>query len=204
MASPEADSGTTASVSHSDVPTTSADVQPVAVGERAPNALLRDKDGNSIALEDVYTSAPTVLIFYRGGWCPYCNTHLGKLATIEDELKNAGYQVVAISPDAPESLRSTHDKTAGKVQLLSDSKAAAAKAFGLAFRFPEETVSMYTDKYKIDLEKSAGGETHHILPAPAAFLIGQDGVIRYRFYSPDYRKRVDEKELLQEAQRSNR
>ena len=47
---------------------------------------------------------------YRGSWCPYCNTQLSEIASIEDELKKLGYQIVAISPDKPESLNVTETK----------------------------------------------------------------------------------------------
>lgn len=183
----------------SDTPTTAADVTPVKVGQKAPDATVATPEGESVQLADIYSSAPTVLIFYRGGWCPYCNTHLGKLALIEDELTDAGYQVVAISPDAPESLIQTRDKVQAQYQLLSDKSADAIKAFGLAYRMPDDLIDTYKTKYKIDLEKWAGGQTHHLLPVPAAYVIKRDGTIVYAYWNPDYKQRINNEDLLKAA-----
>jgi len=185
-----------------DVPTTATAARPKQQGDKAPDATVRDSAGREIRLFDVFTSAPTVLIFFRGGWCPYCNTHLGKLATIEDELKQAGYQVVAITPDAPEKLAADAAKAKVGYTLLSDSQAEAICSYGLAFRVAPDVVSLYKDKYKIDLEQWSGGETHHILPVPAAYVIGRDATIKFAFSDPDYKKRVNEQELLAAAKKA--
>jgi peroxiredoxin len=182
-----------------DVATTAADVNPVKRGEKAPDARLLTPEGEAVQLNDLYSSAPTVLIFYRGGWCPYCNTHLSKLALIEDELTSAGYQVVAVSPDAPEFLQQTQGKTKANYQLLSDQSADAIKAFGLAFKMPEDLLDTYKSKYQIDLEKWAGGKTHHLLPVPAAYVIKRDGTIVYAHWNADYKQRINNDELLKAA-----
>lgn len=181
------------------VATAPTNTKPLGSGSKAPDVQVFDRNGNAVMLGDVYSSAPTVVIFYRGGWCPYCNTHLRKLATIEDDLTSAGYQIVAISPDAPKYLNETAGKAKANYTLLSDSSAKAIRAFGLAFRVDDPTVSLYRDKYKIDLEMWAGDQGHHILPVPAAYIVDREGTIRYAYTNPDYKARIDEKELLQQA-----
>lgn len=182
-----------------DLPTTATAVKPVGVGQKAPDAEVMNSQGEKVRLADVLSSRPTVLIFYRGGWCPYCNVHLGKLATVEKELAAAGYQVVAVSPDLPQYLRHTAGEQKVNYTLLSDPDVNAARVFGLAFEVDEETVKRYlTFKNPIDLEKRSG-RTHHALPVPAAFVIDEAGTIRYAYSSPDYKTRVDEKELLEAA-----
>lgn len=178
--------------------TTSTEIKPVLAGEQAPDAIVFDADGNRVNLVDIYSSGPTMLIFYRGGWCPYCNTHLGKLAEAESKIKALGYQIYAISPDSPEHLKDTAEKTAGKYQLLSDSSANAINAFGLAFRVDDQIYQKYIT-YKIDLEVWAGGESHHLLPVPAAYLIDKTGKVKYQYHHTDYKNRVDVETLLEEA-----
>jgi peroxiredoxin len=80
---------------------------------------------------------------------------------------------------------------------LSDSRLVATRAFGLAFRLPDDLVAKYLD-YDIDLE-AASGETHHVLPAPSTFLIGADGVIRFQYTNPDYTVRLHPDVLLAAA-----
>ena len=140
---------------------------------------------------------PLVLIFYRGGWCPYCNVHLGQLQEIDPQLRAMGYRIVAVSPDRPEELAKSAEKEGLNYILLSDSKMAAAKAFGLAFTVDGPTLAKYTE-YGIDLE-TASGEKHHMLPVPAVFLIGTDGVIDFVYANPDYKTRIDPEVLLTQA-----
>ena len=80
------------------------EAKPIEVGTAAPDAGLRGLDGNDVTLHAIVAGKPTVLIFYRGSWCPYCNLHLSDLVTVEEELRSLGYQIVAISPDRPEEL----------------------------------------------------------------------------------------------------
>jgi peroxiredoxin len=84
--------------------------------------------------------------------------------------------------------------------VLSDSTTEAAQAFGLAFQVDAETFKKFKG-YGIDLE-DASGEDHHILPVPAVFLVGTDGVILFDYINPDYRVRIDPETLL-EAARDN-
>ncbi len=175
-----------------------AEVQPLKVGEKVPNLSLVNADGLAIKLQDLIKKQPTVLIFYRGGWCIYCNKHLGALKTIEEPLQKLGYQIVAISPDSVDKIRESLKKHQVNYMLLSDAPADVIQAFGLAFRLDDATFNKYKDQYGIDLELDSG-KKHHLLPVPAAYIVNQQGVIQYRYYNPDYKKRVDVKELLQAA-----
>ena len=57
---------------------------------------------------------------------------------------------------------------------------------------------MAIEKYKgygIDLDDASGGN-HHLLPIPAVFLVGTDGVIKFTYANPDYKVRMDPQVLL--------
>ena len=173
--------------------------KPLAVGAKAPEAVLADADGKPVKMSALLAEGPALVIFTRGGWCPYCTTQLGKLATIEGDLKAAGYRIVALTHDAPEFLKADAAKAKIGYMLLSDAAGEAARAFGVAFRVDDGTRSKYLEKYKLDLDKRAGGRTDHVLPMPAAFVIDKAGVIRYAYSNPDYAVRVDAAELLNAA-----
>jgi len=172
------------------VPERPTDVQPLLVGSAVPAVELRGVDGEPTDLKAAMDGKPAVVIFYRGGWCPYCNVHLGKLKEIEPRLRELGYRILAVSPDRPEKLRESVNKQELSYELLSDSKMDAARAFGVAFRLDDATVKKYRDSYGIDIEADSG-ETHHQLPVPAAFVIGRDGRIHFVYANPDYKVRVD-------------
>jgi thiol-disulfide isomerase/thioredoxin len=80
-------------------------VTPLAVGERVPSVVLKDIDGNPVEVDAVIGSGHVALIFYRGGWCPYCNRQLSQLRKIDPELRKLGFRLVAISADRPRRSR---------------------------------------------------------------------------------------------------
>lgn len=94
----------------SSVPDQSSDISPLLIGESCPELTVKNLMGDDIQLTEVLAAKPTILIFYRGGWCPYCNLQLGGLQEIEDEIMKLGYQVVALSPDSPGNIRTSVEK----------------------------------------------------------------------------------------------
>jgi peroxiredoxin len=169
-------------------------VRPLLIGTVAPDAQLRTMDGKPATLKTVLAGKPGVVIFYRGGWCPYCNAHLQEIKGVQKELNQMGYTTVAISPDRPEELAKTAKKHDLPYTLLSDSKLEAAGAYGIAFQLDPDTLAKYAH-YGVDLRKSSG-EPHDWLPVPSVFLIGKDGTIKFAYTNPDYKVRLKAPVLL--------
>ena len=172
------------------------------VGDAIPDVKLRTEDDKDVSLKKLVSEKPTVLIFYRGGWCPFCNQHLQSLAGIEEDLNKAGAQLLAISMDQPSKLKATPDREKLHYRLLSDSDAGAAKAFGIAFKVDDATVEKYKG-YGINLD-TASGRDHHILPHPAVFVADTSGKIRFAHINPDYKVRLEPKKILEAAQAAGR
>jgi len=175
-------------------------IKPLEVGEAIPNVSIQASNGEPASFEAIVEGKKTVLIFYRGGWCPYCMKHLSSLMEVEDRLQELGYQLIAISPDRPEKLNDSLEANPFAYEIYSDSEMNLAKAFGLAFRVDDETLKMLND-YGIDLEEASGKE-HRLLPVPAVYLINEEGTINYRYYNPDYSIRLSAEEILQAAEAS--
>lgn len=171
------------------------------VGDTIPDVSVAGIKGGSVSLRAIVSKKPTVLIFYRGGWCPYCNTHLGKLQSIESEILGHGYQIVALSPDRPAELERSLEKHKLTYALFSDSAMDAAKAFGLAFTVENTTLVKYRI-VGINLEK-ASGEEHHMLPVPAVFLVNTDGMIQFAYSNHDYKVRLETDKILGEITRAS-
>lgn len=183
---------------HAEVPDSPNKVKPLEIGSSVPEVAVNTTAGESVQLEELTKGTPSVLIFYRGGWCPYCTRHLAALGAIEPELKSRGYQILALSADNAKHANSTQNDITPAYQLLADPKMAAAKAFGIAFKVDAPTLEKLAS-YEIDIEK-ASGETHHLLPVPAVFLTDKDGIITYRHFNPDYKQRLSPEELLAAAE----
>lgn len=175
---------------------TAAAARPLGVGAKAPDASVRTVDGAEVALRPTLAGRPTVLIFYRGSWCPYCNRHLAALGEAEAQLLALGYQILAVSPDTAEGLRQATEKNRLNYRLLSDRAMHAAAAYGLAFRVPEKTAQSYTSK-GVPLAPLEGGG--YWLPVPAVFLIDREGTIRFVHSDPDITKRLATADLLAAA-----
>jgi peroxiredoxin len=168
------------------------DVRVLPAGIAAPDAALRDIDGKATTLTKLLGGKPTLLVFYRGGWCPFCNLQLSELRKLKPLLTENGFQLLAVSPDAPEELQKSIDKHALDYTLASDSSSALMQAFGIGFKLDAATLEKYKE-YGIDLEVASGGEKHHALPVPSVFVIDAKGIIQFAYSNPDYRTRVPER-----------
>jgi len=175
------------------------ETKPLKAGDMVPDVNVRTLEGEEVALRDLAAEQPMALVFYRGGWCPYCTKHLKSLREAEGPLNEMGYQLVAISPDSPENLAEAKEKHRFEYSLYSDADLSAAQAFGIAFRLDKETLTKY-DGYGIDLAESSGGANSDALPVPAVFLINTEGEIVWTHSDPDYTKRLDNDDLLSAAE----
>ena len=178
----------------SSVPEDPLKVTPLLIGETIPDLTLPNHRGENTGLTADTTSL-TLLIFYRGGWCPYCSAELAEIAAIEQQIKDMGVNIVGISPDRPEYLQSTMDDNQSiGYTLLSDSQMEISRAFGIAFRVDEDTFQRYKAN-GLDLEERSG-ETHRQLPVPAVFLADGNGIIQFQYVDPDYTQRINKEVLL--------
>ncbi len=180
-----------------DVPKDPFEVHPILINSTIPNTSVKTINGDNILLHDVVKEKPTVFVFYRGGWCPYCTRHMAELAQVEEQILEMGYQIVGISVDRPEVLRATLEEIELEYTLLSDSPAEALKGFGLAFEVDQATVDRYMN-VGIDLEADSGHD-HHILPAPAVYIVDQEGTVNFQYVNPNYRERISGEILLAAA-----
>jgi len=122
---------------------------------------------------------------------------LGQLQKIEGELLELGFRIIAISPDSPDSLRTSIEKAGLSYSLVSDRGMEAARGFGLAYRVAEATADAYA-KSGIELAR-VPGEAQPLLPVPAVFLVRTDGTISFSYANPDYKVRLDPELLLSAA-----
>ena len=174
------------------------DVHPLGLGGETPNGLLRDLAGKEVDFLKLVHAKPSVIIFYRGSWCPYCNLQMEQLVKLEPRLLALGYQILAISPDKPEGLNQSLEKHKLNYVLLSDSKLDLARAFGLIYQVDPQTVEKMKS-FHVDLE-AASGEKHNWLPVPAAYVVDTKGLIHFSYFNPDIKVRVDPDKLYEAAE----
>ncbi len=158
------------------------DVSPLLVGETVPNLPVGNVDEEIVMLHDLLLEKPTVLVFYRGGWCPYCNRHLAELGQREAAILEQGYQIIAVSPDAAESLQATGEKVELNYTLLSDADGTLSRGVGIAFQAPE--------RYSERLAEVSAGKNKGFLPVPAVFVLDTEGTILFEYINPNYQQRL--------------
>lgn len=170
------------------VPANPEDISPLLISEKIPDITLHTIQGESIPLAGKLGEKRSVLLFYRGGWCPYCNAHLSAVGEVEKDILALGYQVIAISPDSPGKLRATLEKEELTYSLYSDASGDLLKAMGIAFKAP--------DRYEKRLYNYSDGQNPGILPVPSLFVVETDGTILFEFINPDYKERISAELLL--------
>ena len=192
---------TMAAGNREDIHSSADQVQPLLAGMKAPDFTVRDVEGKAFEFKAGQQDKPVVLTFFRGGWCPYCNLHLSEMRLVEQQLEEMGFNIWFISIDKPELLLESLANPEIGYTIYSDSSLDATRAFGLAFKVDDELNKRYLT-YNIDLEK-ASGENHHVLPAPATYIIGSDGIINFAYINPDYKVRLHPDVLLAAAKAYN-
>jgi len=137
-------------------------------GDKAPAAKIVSGDGEATTLVELAKEKPVVLVFYRGHWCPLCMRHLKQFNNAVEDVKKAGYQLVAIAPDGHENVAETKKKLGLDYAVYSDPDNKLAQGFGIAFK----------------------DRKNRTLPTPAVYAIAADGTLQYAHADANYRKRL--------------
>lgn len=170
------------------VAASATNIAPLLIGETIPNITLKTSENKDVKISDLFGKKKTVLIFYRGGWCPYCNLHLQAMAEAENQILDLGYQIIAVSPDAPEKIKITQGKEEIKYTLLSDSNGELIKAMGIAFKAP--------GNYKSVINVHSKGINKGFLPVPSVFVLNTESDILFEYVSPDFKRRITSELLV--------
>jgi len=187
------------------LPATAEEITPLATGDKAPTFTVQTVDDEPFEFDPSELKDPTVLISFRGGWCPFCNMYLSELRTVIPDIRAMGFEVLFISNDRPEVLHSSlKDETRDDIDgldyvILSDAGLNAANAFGTAFKIPESLIPKLENK-NADYAGSSI-EKFDALAVPSVYLVDTKGQIVFDYVNPNYKIRLPAEELLQAAQR---
>ena len=163
-------------------------------GDIAPEFTLKDPEGNPVSSRELLARGPLVVSFYRGVWCPYCNLELQALQATLSQITARGASLVAISPQTGANSRKSQRDNKLEFPILSDVKSEVANAFGIRFALPDYLAEVY--KTFGNNLPVVNDDPAWVLPMPARYVIGTDGVIAYAEVNPDYTQRPDPSELL--------
>ncbi len=188
-----------------ELPARAEDISPKQVGDRAPAFTVHTVEGEDYRFDPDNLERPTILISFRGGWCPYCNTHLSELRHVIPELKEKGFDVLFLSNDRPELLYESLKKETQEAidgldyVILSDADIDAALAFGTAFEVSDSLIQGRHDKGQ-DIKDSSISK-YRALTVPAVFVIDRSGEISFVYANPNYKVRLSAEALKEAAER---
>jgi peroxiredoxin len=167
----------------------------VSAGDLLQDFNLPDATGKDVSLSQLVADGPAVLVFYRGGWCPYCNLALHQYQTeLVPQLSRFNARMAAISPQAPDESLSTAEKHALQFPVLSDAGARLARQLGVTFQ-PAEDVLEAQRALGLDIrETNAEGATE--LPMPTVIVVDRDRIVRFADVHPDYTSRTEVQAII--------
>jgi peroxiredoxin len=153
----------------------------VEVGQFAPDFVARDLNDSQVSFRALTRGRKALLLFYRGGWCPFCNQQMAAIAGDIQQFKDAGVMIVAVSGEEVEQGKDFMKKLNLPFILLSDSKFVGIDRYGVRDPNPHERLR-------------AVGITQ--LSKPAAFVIDETGVVRYKYVGKNASDRPKNEDLL--------
>jgi peroxiredoxin len=164
------------------------------VGDNAPNFSLTNALGEKVMLNDELKNGPVILMWYRGGWCPYCNLTLRAMQDMLPQYQAGGAQLFALTPEAPDKSISTTEKNELEFQVLSDYDNKVAREYGVIFKLTDEVKEYYEKGFGLS---EYNGNDKGELPLAATYVIGTNGKITYAFLDADYRNRAEPMAILE-------
>jgi peroxiredoxin len=172
-----------------------APVLQAAPGDRMPDGSLLDVAGRPATLGAVLGSRPGVIVFYRGGWCPYCSIALRTYqAQLVPALAERGISLIAISPQAPDGSLTTKETKQLTFTVLSDPGNQIAGQLGI-LTAPTDGARAAQLQLGLDLTQvNADGTT--ALPLPTVIIVDAAGVIRWIDVHADYTTRTEPGQVL--------
>jgi peroxiredoxin Q/BCP len=99
-------------------------------GDQVPEFSLKDSEGKTIKRSD-FKGKKYVVYFYPKDFTPGCTTEAAEFASDYKKFKNAGIEIIGISPDDEESHKKFGEKMKVPFILLADTDTEVAKKFGV-------------------------------------------------------------------------
>jgi len=164
------------------------------VGTVVPDVPLVDVDGAPVELGNV-VDRPTVIVLYRGAWCPFCNLTLRSYQQdLVPELARRGVGLIAVSPQLPDGSLTMSEKNELTFTVLSDPGNQIASGLGV-LTHPSAEARAAQLEMGLDLAAvNVDGTT--VLPMATALIVDSDRKIRWIDVRPDYSARTTASEIL--------
>ena len=167
----------------------------VALGANLPNAPLLDRDGVQTWLYDALGPSTCALVFYRGGWCPYCSLTLAHYQReLLPRLRERGVGLVAISPQTPSASNDSIADGSLEFTVLTDPANFLVTALGILTE-PSTAVRAAQTDLGFDIADSNADATGGI-PYPTVLVVDAGRIVRFADVQMDYTRRTEVSDIL--------
>lgn len=163
-------------------------------GEIAPDFELQNSDGIKVSLGSLLEQGNVVISFNRGNWCPFCNLEFKALQNSISEIKDAGANLVVISPQLPIMSRQLKQDNGFTYDILYDKGNEVAKQFGISFALPKPLRPIH-DAFGMDIP-AHNGDISFELPLAATYVINKNREIVYSYLNANWMDRAEPEEFL--------
>jgi len=164
-------------------------------GTILPDAELLDVHGAATTLYAAAGDGTSVLVFYRGAWCPYCNIALSAYQDqLLPQLTERGIQLVAVSPQKPDGSLAMQQKHRLAFTVVSDPGNIIAGRLGILTR-PSEEARATQLQLGLDLT-SVNADGTVTLPMPATVILDATRTVRWIDVHPDYSTRTEPRQVI--------
>lgn len=176
-----------------------ADQAMLQPGDAAPEFSLLNQHGTAVSLSDRLALGPAVLLFIRGGWCPFCTLALRAWQEALPRLHDAGGDLLVMSPQRVDVCGMVAERDLLACSVLSDPGSAVANRYGLVVELPEIARPLYL-RLGHDLPRINGTGTWR-LPLSSTFVVAPDGRIALGRADLSLKRRVEPEAAIEAVRR---
>ena len=151
-------------------------------GQPLPEFSALDENGVTLHSTDL-RNQPTVILFVRGTWCPFCSKQVADLTTHYKDIEELGSRLILITPKPLETTRRVAEFYKVNFEFWLDESLVIAKRLGL----------VQTKGVPDDFLGEYGEDTVW----PTSLVVDSDGIIRHTWLSKFIVDRPDPKTLSQ-------
>lgn len=167
----------------------------LAAGTVMPDGQLLDTEGHPTTLAQARGDRVSVVVFYRGAWCPYCNITLKAYQEhLVPALAERGVGLIAISPQRPDGSLSMREANELSYVVLSDPGNQIAGKLGI-LTAPSDGAVQAQATLGMDLA-DVNADGTRALPMPTVAIVDTQGVLRWIDVHANYTTRTEPADIL--------
>mgnify|MGYP001818092660 FL=1 len=156
-------------------------------GSPLPDFRAIDEQGDPVRSVELHGS-PTVILFVRGNWCPFCSRQVSNLTQYYRDIVDLGAKLILITPKPLETTRRVAEFFKVEFDFWLDDELAVTRQLGLL--------------QEGGVPKSYGKEYGRDTIWPTALVVDAAGIISYTELSKHISDRPDPKTLLREVRKT--